>query len=161
MIIFCIASQYFISTLAIQHGKSFLLCTHVLADVERTCETTVILHKGKVLCQERTEALRGHRNDNYRIRVEGDIEKFQTTLSEQSIPLNISERDGWLVTLPEPLQTGHLFRLAAQSGAIITELQPDDDDLEKVFHRLLNHSPGKTGLEPTLLPMTQEQAHVA
>src|SRR3954470_8118233 len=47
-----------LSSMAKEHGKSFLLCTHVLGDVERTCDTTVILHQGRVLCQERTEALR-------------------------------------------------------------------------------------------------------
>lgn len=149
-----------LSTLATKHGKSFLLCTHVLGDVERTCETTVILHKGKVLCQERTEALRGQRHDSYRLRVEGDAEAFQARLAEQNITLNISERDGWLVTLPEPLQTDCLFRLAGQAGVIISELRPDDDDLERVFHRLLNHT-GVPGREPTLLPFAPEAAHVA
>lgn len=65
-----------LSTLANQHGKSFLLCTHVLGDVERTCETTVILHKGKVLCHDRTEALRRQRDNCYRIKVEGNVEDF-------------------------------------------------------------------------------------
>src|SRR5215831_6287517 len=31
------------------HGKSILLSTHLLGDVDRVCETVVILHQGKVL----------------------------------------------------------------------------------------------------------------
>lgn len=150
-----------LSTLATQHGKSFLLCTHVLGDVERTCETTVILHKGKVHCQERTESLRGERSDCYRLTVEGNTEAFQARLLEQQVSLKVTEREGWFVTLPEPMQTDVLFRLAGQTGAIITNLQPDDDDLERVFHRLLNHAPNFPSREATLLPFTQEPAHVA
>ena len=33
------------------HGKSLLLSTHLLGDVERVCETVVILHQGQVLRQ--------------------------------------------------------------------------------------------------------------
>jgi ABC-2 type transport system ATP-binding protein len=150
-----------LGTLATQHGKSFLLCTHVLGDVERTCETTVILHKGKVLCQERTEALRGERDDCFRLSVEGNVEAFQARLLEEKVTLKVTEREGWFVTLPEPMQTDVLFRLAAQTGTIITNLQPDDDDLERVFHRLLNHSPQVPTREATLLPFAQEPAHVA
>ena len=121
----------------------------------------MILNKGRVLCQERTEALRQQRDDSYRIVVHGNIEAFQSRLLEQNIVLNTSERDAWLVTLPEPMQTDHLFRLASQCGAIITDLRPNDDDLERVFHRLLHQAPTVHSAEPTLLPFAKEPAHVA
>src|SRR6516225_2999244 len=38
-------------TLGREHGKSLLLCTHLLGDVERVCETAVILHHGRLLRQ--------------------------------------------------------------------------------------------------------------
>lgn len=150
-----------LSTLATQHGKSFILCTHVLGDVERTCETTVILHKGKVLCQERTESLRQQRDNSYRLTVEGDTQAFQQKLEQLQITWKLAERDVVLMTLPETMQTDLLFRLASETGALITELRPDDDDLEKVFHRLLDQSPNQTVGEPTLLPFPQEPVHVA
>ena len=126
-----------LGTLATHHGKSFLLCTHVLGDVERTCATTVILHQGKVLCQERTEALRAQRHNSYRARVEGIREPFHNALVNAHIAVTEQQPGIWVVALPDGMQTDHLFRLATQTGAILTELQPDDDDLEKVFHRLL------------------------
>src|SRR5206468_11185270 len=33
------------------HGKSIILCTHLLGDVERVCDSVVILHHGRVLRQ--------------------------------------------------------------------------------------------------------------
>jgi ABC-2 type transport system ATP-binding protein len=130
-----------LGTLATHHGKSFLLCTHVLGDVERTCATTVILHQGRVLCQERTEALRAQRHNSYRVRVDGTRESFRAALAEANIGVVEQQPGIWVTALPEGVQTDHLFRLASQNGAILTELQPDDDDLEKVFHRLLQSSP--------------------
>ncbi|HQR41369.1 MAG TPA: ABC transporter ATP-binding protein [Gemmatales bacterium] len=126
-----------LGTLATNHGKSFLLCTHVLGDVERTCETTVILHQGRVLCQERTDTLCSQRHNNYRLRVEGPRDGLRTALLEAKIDITEQQPGIWIVALPEGMQTDHLFRLAARTGALLTELQPDDDDLEKVFHRLL------------------------
>src|SRR6202044_216745 len=38
-------------TLGKEHHKSILLSTHLLGDVEKVCETVVILHQGKVLVQ--------------------------------------------------------------------------------------------------------------
>src|SRR5947208_12407652 len=38
-------------TLGREHGKSFILSTHLLGDVERVCETVLILHEGRVLRQ--------------------------------------------------------------------------------------------------------------
>lgn len=149
-----------LSTLARQHGKSFLLCTHVLSDVERTCETTVILHKGKVLCQERTDALRAQRDDRVRIRVEGEVETYQQLLQQHQMKVAVSDRDGWVVTLPEGVQTDQLFRLASQSGVIITRLQPDDEDLERVFHRLLTQGRRGSG-ELRLLPFPTEAVHAS
>ena len=40
------------------HGKSFLLSTHLLGDVERVCETVLIIHQGRVLRQGGVEELR-------------------------------------------------------------------------------------------------------
>src|SRR5207253_10115114 len=38
-------------TLGKDHGKSMILSTHLLGDVEKVCETVVILHHGRALVQ--------------------------------------------------------------------------------------------------------------
>ena len=44
-------------TLGKEHGKSVLLCTHLMGDVETVCEQVVILNHGRVLCQGSVHAL--------------------------------------------------------------------------------------------------------
>ena len=45
-------------TLGKEQGKSFVLSTHLLGDVERVCETVVILDGGRVLRHGDVDELR-------------------------------------------------------------------------------------------------------
>src|SRR5437773_5280020 len=53
------------------HGKSVLLSTHLLGDVERVCETVVILHQGRIVKQGSVAELRTIRQDRYCLQIEG------------------------------------------------------------------------------------------
>src|SRR6202011_2195418 len=59
------------------HGKSVLLSTHLLGDVERVCETVLILHQGRVLLQGGVEEVRTRRQDRHRLQVQGDAAAFR------------------------------------------------------------------------------------
>src|SRR5579859_6087565 len=58
------------------HGKSFILSTHLLGDVERVCETVLILHQGRVLRQGGVAELRTRRQGRFRLQVQGDAAAF-------------------------------------------------------------------------------------
>src|SRR5436309_12255004 len=60
-----------------EHGKSFILCTHLLGDIERVCETAVILHQGRVLRQGSVRDLCTRRQDRYRLQLQGDLKAFR------------------------------------------------------------------------------------
>jgi len=154
-----------LGSMAQEHGKSFLLCTHVLGDVERTCDTTVVLHEGRVLCQERTDALTKQRKNFYRLSVDGDRDRFRAALLATGIAINPVQDGEWTVLLPMTVKTYQLFQLAANSGALITSLRPDDDDLEQVFRRLLDGTIDSDMPTPVRHPVepdrTQEIAGVA
>src|SRR3954470_18830297 len=59
-----------------EHGKSFLLCTHLWGKVEQVCESVVILDGGRVLRQGSVAELRTRRQDRYRLQVQGDATGF-------------------------------------------------------------------------------------
>src|SRR6266404_215351 len=58
------------------HGKSFLLSTHLLGDVDRVCDRVVILHQGCVLLEGSVATLRAKRQDRYRLQIEGNCQSF-------------------------------------------------------------------------------------
>src|SRR5262249_21651335 len=129
-------------TLGKEHGKSFLLCTHLLGDVERVCETVVILHRGQVLRQGSVEELRTRRQDRYRLQVQGPAAAFLAELRLEGVRvLDDNGRGELRVAVPEGWVTRAFFALADNHGVLLRGLQADDEDLEELFHRVI----GETG----------------
>src|SRR5579859_8148179 len=63
-----------------EHGKSILLSTHLLGDVERVCDTVLILHQGRLLLQGAVAELCRRRQDRYRLQIQGDASTFRDEL---------------------------------------------------------------------------------
>ena len=61
-----------VKALGTDHGKSVLLSTHLLADVEAVCERVVILAGGRVRGLGTVAELCARRQDRFRLRVQGD-----------------------------------------------------------------------------------------
>jgi ABC-2 type transport system ATP-binding protein len=134
-------------TLGREHGKSILLCTHLLGDVERVCETAVILHHGRVLRQGAVSELRTRRRDRYRLTLQGDLTAFREDLLLEGVRLvHDNGRGEWRVEAPPDFATRTFFALAAAGDVVLRGLRPDDEDLEELFHRALAESaPDKEG----------------
>ena len=64
-----------------------LLSTHLLGDVDRVCESVVILHQGEVLQQGSVASLRTRRQDRYRLQIEGDPDAFLRELALEGVRL--------------------------------------------------------------------------
>jgi ABC-2 type transport system ATP-binding protein len=123
-----------------EHGKSILLSTHVLRDVEQVCDTVVILNEGRVLRQGRTADLKSHRRDHYRLQVEanGHMKDFLADLESEGVQvLSKDGRQDVRVIVPEDWRTTQFFKLADNCGVILRGLQRDDEDLEELFCRTL------------------------
>jgi ABC-2 type transport system ATP-binding protein len=132
------------------HGKSFILCTHLLGDVERVCETVVILHRGRVLRQGSVSELCRRRQDRYRLQIQGDPNGFLEGLRLEGVRLIHDNGRGDLrVAVPDDWVTRTFFKLADNHGVVLRGLQRDDEDLEELFHRVIDETEGglASGLE--------------
>lgn len=125
-------------------GKSILLCTHLLGDVERVCETVVILHHGEVLCQGPVRELCRNRQDHYRLQIQGDPQAFVRELQLEGVHV-VADNDRGLLRLKVPpgWVTRAFFLLADNNGVVIRGLQRDDEDLEDLFHRVIEEHGNK------------------
>jgi len=120
------------------HGKSLLLSTHLLGDVERVCETVVILHRGRILRHGTVQELRTHRQDRYRLQIQGEPSAFLEELRLEGVNILQDNGRGELrVAVPPKWITRAFFALADNHGVVLRGLQPDDEDLEELFHRVL------------------------
>ncbi|HIM57340.1 MAG TPA: ABC transporter ATP-binding protein, partial [Candidatus Latescibacteria bacterium] len=77
-----------ISRLHREQGKSILLSSHLLGDVERVCDSVVILDKGKVLAHGEVAALASSRANSYRLQVSGSAEVCGRLLRERGVRLD-------------------------------------------------------------------------
>jgi ABC-2 type transport system ATP-binding protein len=126
-----------------EHGKSLILSTHLLGDVERVCDTVVILHQGRVLRQGNVRDLRTDRHDRYRLQVEGNSDLYAAELRLEGVRvLHDNGRGELRVVVPDGWVTRTFFAVADNHGILLRGFQRDDEDLEELFHRVVGENPG-------------------
>jgi ABC-2 type transport system ATP-binding protein len=125
-------------TLGREHNKSFLLSTHLLGDVERVCDSVVILNEGEVLLQGSVDELLTRRHDRYRLQIQGERTTFLDELRLEGVRvIDDNGRGEICVAVPEGWVTRAFFALADNHGVSLRGLQRDDEGLEELFHRVL------------------------
>lgn len=123
-----------IRTLGDDHGKSVLLSTHLLADVETVCERVVILAGGTVRGVGTVEEMCARRANRFRLRVLGDATAYRVEL--EKVGATVAADDGRPdlgVTVPDRWETVAFFDAAARAGVAVRSLVRDDETLEERF----------------------------
>lgn len=121
-----------------EFGKSLILSTHLLGDVERVCEQVVILFNGEVRGQGAVAELCARRQDRYKLQIPGDAQAFLAELRlEGAEVLHDNGRGEIRVAVPPGFATRTFFVLADNHGIALRGLQPDDETLEELFYRVV------------------------
>jgi len=124
-----------------EHGKAILLSTHLLGDIEKVCDAVVILHQGRILCQGPVRQLCRRRHDRYRLQIQGDPNGFLEDLRLEGVQvLHDNGRGEYRVQVPESWTNQAFFKLAQLHNVVVRGLQPDDEDLEEMFHRVIEEN---------------------
>lgn len=125
-----------VQALGTEHGKSVILSTHLLADVEAVCERVVILAGGRVRGQGTVNELCARRLDRYRIRVQGEPDGFRGELLSAGVTVLADDGHGeWRLAVPDGWTNLAFFKLADANEVVIRSLVPDDETLEELFLR--------------------------
>lgn len=129
-----------------------ILSTHILAEVQAVCERVIIINKGKIIANERTEDLTKTIEDGYRYRIKicGPAKEVETALGKvvgvKSV-ISTGERDADSYAFVVESEKGvdarkSIFSLCVQRGWPIIGLMPVGTDLESIFIRLVDRSNG-------------------
>jgi len=128
-----------IRTLGSEHGKSVILSTHLLADVEAVCERVVILAGGRVRGQGTVAELCKRRQDRYRLCIQGESMSFRSEIQTQGVTLLADNGAGeWRVSVPTGWRNIAFFELARKNSVVVRSLVPDDETLEELFLRTIS-----------------------
>jgi len=126
-----------IRDLAHNKGVNLILSSHLLPDVEHTCDHVVVLDKGSIAAAGPIEALKGPAGRVYEMRVKGDSHAFIEVLRREGYECHDTDEDVMRVFVPGTEDEGArvLFALASREGAQVRHLRPSVPTLEDVFAR--------------------------
>ena len=117
-----------------QQGKSILLCSHLLQDVEKTCENVVVLHQGKVLHTGAINAMTHDKETWMRVEVAAPAERFVLRMQELDMEFERETPHRFRIQLEDGAEYGdELFDLALACSTAVTRLTPIRSSLEEVF----------------------------
>jgi ABC-2 type transport system ATP-binding protein len=114
-----------------------ILSSHILRDVERTCDNVVILHRGRVVGEGSIAELKGRHGESFSVRVEGDRDGFIAALQAAECTVQRSEKFLIDVSLPRGSGTDLILRAADDSGVQLRRLTPGIRSLEDVFVKII------------------------
>ncbi len=145
-----------IRTLAKKH--TVILSTHILAEVQAVCERVIIINKGRIIANERTEDLTKTIEDgySYRVKICGPQKEVENGLSalrgvKKVVATGERDADSYAYVVDsdrgvDPRKT--IFAMCAQKGWAILGMTPSGTDLESIFIKLVDLSDGvKTGTD--------------
>jgi ABC-2 type transport system ATP-binding protein len=129
-----------IRDIAHNKGLNLILSSHLLPDVEQTCDHVVVLDKGRVAAQGPIPALKGQGAHMFELRVKGERQPFAAALEAAGIACESDGEEVMRVVVPENRDAQYLFQLAAQHRVQIRHLRPSLPTLEDVFARAVNEA---------------------
>jgi ABC-2 type transport system ATP-binding protein len=117
-------------------GLNVIVSSHLLPDVDDTCDHVIVLDKGRVAAQGPIEGLKGHGGRVFELRVKGDGkdgDRFADVLRAAGLECHGTDEDVMRVFVPDGRGARDLFHLAAQHGMQVRHLRPSVPTLEDVF----------------------------
>jgi ABC-2 type transport system ATP-binding protein len=124
-----------IRDLAHNKGVNLILSSHVLPDVEFTCDEVIVLDKGKVAAQGPIQTLKQPRGELYELRVKSTNEArlFFDRLQAAGLECHATDEDIVRVFVPGAEGAQAIFRMAAAERVQVRHLRPSVPTLEDVF----------------------------
>jgi ABC-2 type transport system ATP-binding protein len=118
------------------NGKTIVLASHLLNEVEKVCTDVVILKKGNVLSSGKVEQLL---TENKRIELgSNDLSALRNTIQSLAGISNIQDRNGYLIAdLADELDAASINKQLQEKGILLNHLVLVKSDLESEFLKLV------------------------
>lgn len=124
--------------------KTVILSSHILAEVEATCDRVLIINKGKIVADGTPEELRNRARGKEILKVGikgGDKNEVFNALSQlaETEAVCFAEENNQLFeveSLPGLSSCQAIFNLCVSQGWYLTQLTPVEKNLEEIFREL-------------------------
>lgn len=127
--------------------KTVILSSHILAEVEATCDRIMIINKGKIVADGTADALRKHAGGKEILHVSiedggiNEIHQALATLEPVEMVDFVNKENGTFEVQSKTDQSSRraIFQLCVQNNWMLTRLSPVETRLEDVFRELTIH----------------------
>jgi ABC-2 type transport system ATP-binding protein len=117
---------------------SLILSSHLLPDVEYTCDHVVVMVKGQVAAQGPIQGLKGPAGRVFELRIKGDVPGFLEYLRQHGMEVHSTDEDVMRVFVPAGAGDARaLFNAASAFGVQVRHLRPSIPTLEDVFAKAI------------------------
>jgi ABC-2 type transport system ATP-binding protein len=124
--------------------KTVILSTHILPEVEATCDRILIINKGKIVADGTAETLRKQASGTeiLKIKIEDAsqhdvMEALRKLATVQQVDIiDVAENRFEIQTQPGLSSKREVFRLCVEKGWMLTESVPVETRLEDIFRNL-------------------------
>jgi ABC-2 type transport system ATP-binding protein len=126
-----------------QKGKArVILSSHLLKDVEESCEEVLILKKGEIAIYCNLEEERKENRQFIECAYSGDKDAFIALLAEHGCEVAQPRKQHLKIILADGLKPTDLFSFAAKTGALLKRLSFKKDSLEDIFLNAMEENNG-------------------
>ncbi len=133
-----------IAELAGERGLSVLLSSHILQDIERTCQQLVVLHQGRVRYAGTLAGFQQRGRQLIEVRVKHGRRRLAAALEQAGCQVAApAGAAGLEVELPAGGEPQLIWRLAREQGLQLRHLAPATASLSEAFGRSLAEPPAE------------------
>ncbi|MCL4142065.1 UNVERIFIED_CONTAM: hypothetical protein GTU68_047918 [Idotea baltica] len=126
--------------------KTVILSSHILSEVEATCDRILIINRGKIVADGTSETLRGQAQGKEMVKVQieasngAEIEKSLIALASVESVKELEEKKNFFLvqSKPEMSSKKELFDICVKNNWYLTELTGIETKLEDVFREVTN-----------------------
>ena len=123
--------------LAHKKGVNAIVSSHLLPDVEATCDSVLVLHHGGIVAQGPIAELKGPSRRVFEIRVKGDADRFIAELRDSGADCHETDADVMRVLIGDDRDARDVFAIATRCGVQVRHLRPSVPTLEDVFAKAI------------------------
>jgi ABC-2 type transport system ATP-binding protein len=129
-----------VKVLAQKSGKSVLLSTHILPDVQSVCDHVIILSRGEIKLNKSFEEINRPSEPTVTVSVLENPVSFLDGLSRANLRAELLPTGEFTVFASDHDVAASVWRVAQNSGAVIQSLRPARNSLEEVFLNAVQES---------------------
>jgi len=118
--------------------KTIMLSTHIMQEVEAICDQTIIINKGKIVADDKTEDLQQQTKSHLVLMVEFNRSSSVDALQkiEGVNRVKQTQENTWLFEIEKDDVRNNIFQFAVQNEMVVLTMQKESQSLEHVFKKL-------------------------